>query len=60
MFFNIVSTSPVFANLQQSLNKQEDEPLIKALKDLNPDNLTPREALDKLYELKVLAKGYKN
>ncbi|MBO4285241.1 MAG: DNA mismatch repair protein MutS [Alphaproteobacteria bacterium] len=57
---SIENDLPLFANLQQSLNKQEDEPFIKALKDLNPDNLTPREALDKLYELKVLAKGYKN
>jgi len=57
---SIENDLPLFANLQQSLDKQEDEPLIKALKDLNPDNLTPREALDKLYELKVLSKGYKN
>lgn len=30
-------------------------PAMEALKELNPDNLTPREALDKLYELKNLA-----
>ena len=34
---------------------QQIVPAMEALKELNPDNLTPREALDKLYELKNLA-----
>ncbi|MBN7827052.1 DNA mismatch repair protein MutS [Bowmanella dokdonensis] len=32
-----------------------DNPLSKALKAVNPDELTPRQALDKLYELKKLS-----
>jgi len=31
------------------------DPLTAALADINPDSLTPREALDALYELKRLA-----
>ena len=34
---------------------QQIVPAMEALKELNPDNLTPREALDKLYELNNLA-----
>ena len=34
---------------------QQIVPAMEALKELNPDNLPPREALDKLYELKNLA-----
>lgn len=34
---------------------QQIVPAMEALKELNPDNLTPRGALDKLYELKNLA-----
>ena len=48
---------PLFAAV-----RSKDEPAaqqivsaMEALKELNPDNLTPREALDKLYELKNLA-----
>ncbi|MDF2178271.1 DNA mismatch repair protein MutS [Aliiglaciecola sp. CAU 1673] len=34
---------------------EQDDPLTKALSAINPDELSPREALDKLYELKRLS-----
>jgi DNA mismatch repair protein MutS len=33
------------------------DPLAAALREIDPDRLTPREALDKLYELKRLAQS---
>lgn len=41
---------------QQAEEKTQDNlsPLEKALQKLNPDDFTPRDALDKLYELKAL------
>lgn len=36
--------------------EQEDHSVIKKLREINPDNLTPRAALDILYELVSLAK----
>jgi DNA mismatch repair protein MutS len=32
-------------------------PAMDALRDINPDDFSPREALDKLYELSKLAQG---
>lgn len=47
---------PLFANLKP---KQEENPRTKVLKEtldqLNPDDFSPREALEKLYELKRLS-----
>ena len=31
-------------------------PLADALDDINPDELSPRDALEKLYQLRVMAK----
>ena len=46
---------PLFAALKQDIKEQKPtSPLMDALEKLNPDNLTPREALDKIYELKLL------
>lgn len=46
---------PLFAALKKDIEEQKPaSPLMEALEKLNPDNLTPREALDKLYELKLL------
>ncbi|MBR1915301.1 MAG: DNA mismatch repair protein MutS [Alphaproteobacteria bacterium] len=46
---------PLFAVFKKDEEgKKKISPLDEALEKLNPDNLTPREALDKLYELKVL------
>lgn len=46
---------PLFAALKKDIEeKAPASPLTEALEKLNPDNLTPREALDKIYELKLL------
>jgi DNA mismatch repair protein MutS len=36
---------------------REDHPALKALNEIDPDNLTPRDALDILYRLNKLIKG---
>jgi DNA mismatch repair protein MutS len=43
---------PLFA---AALPEQAPDPLLGALDDLDPDSLTPREALETLYRLKRLA-----
>lgn len=50
---------PLFAALKQAEPEQLLSPLSEALEKLNPDNMTPREALDKLYELKLLYQDMK-
>jgi DNA mismatch repair protein MutS len=35
----------------------ESTPLVEALKEINPDDLSPKQALDALYSLKALAAG---
>jgi DNA mismatch repair protein MutS len=46
---------PLFAAFKASAEqKKEETPLTQALKELNPDDFSPRDALDKLYELKKL------
>lgn len=41
---------------QLGLFQESASPLVKAIQNLDPDSLTPREALDKLYELTRLLK----
>ena len=45
---------PLFAETQGSehIEKAQQDPLRHALEQINPDDLTPREALDALYKLK--------
>lgn len=45
-------TSP---QLGLSLEPQAEHPALELLEKINPDELTPREALDLLYELKAAA-----
>ena len=45
----------LFAGLEDSDSKEEVNPLLSALDAIEPDELTPREALEKLYELKKLS-----
>lgn len=46
---------PLFATLKQHEEEAEiKSPLIEALENLNPDELSPKEALEKLYEIKSL------
>ncbi|HZV55780.1 MAG TPA: DNA mismatch repair protein MutS [Rhodocyclaceae bacterium] len=52
------ATSPqpdLFAALPAPPAEPAPHPAVDALRDLDPDALTPREALDKLYELKDLS-----
>lgn len=43
---------PLFANLKREEEQKAPSPVEKALAEVCPDNLTPREALDELYRLK--------
>ena len=48
---------PLFASVQKKVAEEEVErfsPVEEALEAVNPDELTPREALEKLYEIKAL------
>lgn len=48
---------PLFSTFKrqtESTPKDKHSPLEEALQKLNPDDFTPRDALDKLYELKAL------
>ena len=36
-------------------NSHEDHPLVEAFQGIDPDNLSPRQALELLYTLKTLA-----
>lgn len=56
---NIENDLPLFSVLKEKIEKQEEDlnktnPALKLLKETDPDILTPREALDKIYELKKL------
>ncbi len=50
---------PLFASapVGQAVEQTEAEPALAALAGVNPDELTPRGALDLLYRLKALASG---
>ncbi len=54
---SIENDLPLFAVFKREQTEKEHwvSPLEQVFKDLNPDNYTPRAALDKLYELKTLA-----
>ncbi len=46
---------PLFAALREKEEAKEiSSPVLDALKEINPDDLSPKEALEKLYELKKL------
>ncbi len=56
---NIENDLPLFSVLKEKIEKQEEDlnktnPALELLKETDPDILTPREALDKIYELKKL------
>ena len=51
---------PLFAALQKTIEDEKPvSPLHELLDKLNPDNMTPREALDKLYEIQLLYRDIK-
>ena len=55
---NSSATAQAGAPLQGGLFDAMPDPTVEALKKINPDNLSPREALEQLYRLKeILNKG---
>ncbi|MFC6490199.1 hypothetical protein, partial [Nitratireductor sp. GCM10026969] len=55
----IVDDLPLFtaAVRQEPVKRQTDSRLVETLAGFNPDEMTPREALDALYRLKALDSG---
>jgi DNA mismatch repair protein MutS len=54
----LMANSPqadLFAGLPEPATEAEPHPALDALRETDPDTLTPRQALDKLYELRKLA-----
>ncbi|WP_299477508.1 DNA mismatch repair protein MutS [uncultured Roseibium sp.] len=59
---SLIDELPLFANIVASpppaaVQDAEQDPLSSALTDINPDDMTPREALEALYQLKTLHAG---
>jgi len=60
---NFMNDLPLFALVKKKADEQQAKeastaapsPVVEALKKLQPDNLSPRQALDELYRLKQLA-----
>ena len=54
----MIDDLPLFAVVQKKMEEKEEReeemPLVKAIKELNPDDYSPKEALAKLYALKEL------
>ena len=44
---------PLFASAE--MTSQAPDPILAALDDIDPDRLSPRDALEKLYQLKKIA-----
>ncbi|MFO1184731.1 MAG: DNA mismatch repair protein MutS [Bauldia sp.] len=53
----VVDELPLFAALREAKTEPAPDRLAEALDGIDPDALTPREALEKLYALKKLRKG---
>lgn len=51
---DIADELPLFACFKERVEERITSPALTALEALNPDDLSPREALEKLYELKKL------
>ena len=48
---------PLFSQIVETTSKQKNNPVTEELKNMDIDSLSPREALDKLYQLKTLAEA---
>ncbi len=54
----IADNLPLFAaSLQKNEQKKETSPLLDAIRAIDPDSMTPREALDELYRLKKIGES---
>jgi len=49
---NVIDNDP--APIEETTQDETASPLMEALADLNPDEMSPREALNALYRLKAL------
>jgi len=47
---------PLFSTIKAEPEKPQKSPAVEALEQINPDALSPREALDELYKLKEILK----
>jgi DNA mismatch repair ATPase MutS len=54
MVATIENDLPLFEVLKNEVKKEEKNPIIEEIENLNLDNLTPFEALEKLYNLKKM------
>ncbi len=54
---SIIDDLPLFAVARAEPDEAEDHPALTALEAINPDELSPKEALERLYELKRLKRG---
>ncbi len=52
----LIDDLPLFSVAKPQAPKPDPNPALDRLRAMNPDELTPREALDLLYELKALSK----
>lgn len=54
----MIDDLPLFSSIQKRMEEKEEKeelsPLFQAMRQTNPDELSPKEALEKLYELKNL------
>lgn len=51
---DIANDLPLFACIRERVEEKVSSPALDELNQINPDDLSPREALEKLYELKKL------
>ena len=51
---DIAEDLPLFACVKEKVVEKLSSPALDELTNINPDDLSPREALEKLYELKKL------
>ena len=51
---------PLFSTIKVEPQKSQKSPAVEALEQINPDALSPREALDELYKLKEILKCQKS
>lgn len=51
---DVAADLPLFAFVKEQVEEKISSPVVDELSSINPDDLSPREALEKLYELKKL------
>jgi DNA mismatch repair protein MutS len=54
---NLAEDLPLFSSVNEAETTSEESEAVKKLNQINPDELSPREALELLYELKALSQS---